>query len=77
MVLSSGWNGGSRGVIDKAPGEEGVPMPQVEWRESNSETHSTHTHTFIHTHHNNQLLGVPLAGLMMDGSKVQPLIHLC
>lgn len=32
MVLSSGQNGGGRGVIDKAPGEEELPMPQVEWR---------------------------------------------
>lgn len=31
VVLSSGQNGGGRGVIDKAPGGEEVPMPQVEW----------------------------------------------
>lgn len=31
VVLSSGLNGGGRGVIDKAPGKEEVPVPQVEW----------------------------------------------
>ncbi len=33
VLLSSGQNGGGRGVIDKAPGEEELPMPQVGWRE--------------------------------------------
>lgn len=31
MVLSSGQNGGNRDVIDKGPGEEVVPVPQVDW----------------------------------------------
>lgn len=55
VVLSCGQNGGGRGGIDNAPGEEEVPMPQVE-RIERVETlctfarMPTNAHARTHTH---------------------------